>query len=92
MNPWLDCLLELERRRDEVARAEKEHQINRALRNGQVKPRRRPRRHEIFLFSLGLRFVRWGRRLQVRYRGTVVGMGPGPLVIPRRAGKNPPPW
>lgn len=94
MFTWFDYLVEYERRRDERARAEAWRLLNSALRNGRLRPPRRRRRHEIFLASLGNRLVRWGSRLQARYRPvtqTREGSGPDPLTTPQLAGHDRPP-
>jgi hypothetical protein len=93
MFTWFDYLVERERRRDELARAEEWRLLEHVLRDGQSQPRVRPRRHEIFLFSLGVRLVRWGRRLQA-YRhitASTEGVRRDPLVMSWRVGQGPPP-
>lgn len=88
MVTWFDYLVETERRRDERARAAERRHLDHVLRSEQMKPRRRPHRHEILLASLGDRLVDWGCRLQTRYRHiteTTAGIGPESLVTSRRA-------
>lgn len=94
MFTWFDYMVENERRRDERARAQAQRLLDDALRDEQLKPPRRPRRHEIFLASLGDRLVQWGCRLQARYRHateTAEGTDPDPLAIPQLAGHDRPP-
>ena len=88
MVTWFDYLVETERRRDERAHAEEWRRLNHVLRSEKMKPRRRPRRHEVLLASLGDRLVEWGCQLQTRYRHiteTTAGIGPDSLATPGRA-------